>query len=256
MDDQYVTNIRNTGASDKFVGRYPLGKLISEAGGFGVVYETIHPELHQKCAVKILRNDRVDGELMLQIRKEVEKMAVLREHKNIVQELDAGEDNGQYFMVMELMHGSLADWIGKIPLDQAQWAFKEAAEGLKHIHDLDYVHQDIKPSNILLRYDQNKRIREVKISDFGLAISLNPQGSSILLSGSGTIGYQAPEVLNGGSPPTKESDIYSLGVTFYEVLTGRKPTSYAKSEKPSKLRKMPKKLAKQLDPLILKMIER
>lgn len=256
MNEQYVTNIRNTDNSEeRTVGRYPLGRTISEAGGFGVVYETVHPELNQKCAIKILRNERVDGEVMLQIRKESEKMAKLREHKNIVQELDAGEDDGQYFMVMELMHGSLSDWLGEIPLDQIQWTFKEAAEGLKHIHSLGYVHQDIKPSNILLRYDKEDKIREVKISDFGLAISLNPQGSSILLSGSGTLGYQAPEVLNG-EPPTAGSDIYSLGVTFYEVLTGQKPDNFGKSEKPSKLRKMPKKLAKRLDPLILKMLER
>lgn len=256
MGKKYATNIQpQEPVDERFIDRYKLGKMISDEGGFGTVYETVHPELHQKSAIKILRNKKgLDAKTMIKIRTESLKTAQLREHKNIIQELDAGDDDGQYFIVMELMHGSLADLIGEIPIDQVEWVFGEAAAGIKHIHSLGYVHQDIKPANFLLRYDLKERVREVKVSDFGLAISQDVQGSDLWLQG-GTREYMAPEVLKGNLP-TIQSDIYSLGVTFYEVLTGQKPTNYGKSEKPSKLRQMPRKLAKKLDPLILQMIER
>lgn len=234
----------------EYLGRYKLGELISDKGGFGAVYKTIHPELHEECAIKIFRNDRVDGEQMLLLRRESVKMAELRKHKNIVQELDAGEDNGRFFIVMELMDGSLEDWAGKLPLDQAERVFREIAEGVKHIHDNGYIHQDIKPSNILLRYDDEGRIREVKISDFGLAISLKTEGSRFLVGG--TMGFQAPEVIQG-HPPTPASDIYSLGVTFYYTLTGRMPDDFERSTPPSKLRPG---VPKRLDRLILRMLDR
>ena len=241
---------------DEHVGRYKLGELISDKGGFGLVYKTVHSELQEECAIKVFRNDKVDGEQMLLLRRESIKMAELRKHKNIVQELDAGLDAGEdkqkdkYFIVMELMDGSLGDWVGKLPLEQAEWVFREVAEGLKHIHDNEYVHQDIKPSNILLRYDAEGKIREAKIADFGLAISLNTEGSSFLIGG--TKGFQAPEVVQGGNP-TQASDIYSLGSTFYHVLTGKTSDDFEQSTPPSKLRKgVPKKL----DKLILSMLER
>jgi len=235
----------------EYVGRYKLGELISDKGGFGTVYKTIHPELREECAIKIFRNDRVDGEQLINfLKSEAPKMAKLRSHKNIVQVLDAGEDDGRYFILMELMDGSLDDWVGRLPLDQAEWVFREIAEGLKHIHDSGYVHQDIKPSNILLRYDDQGRIREVKISDFGLAISLRTEGSRILIGG--TMGFQAPEVIQG-NPPTPASDIYSLGVTFYYVLTGRMPNNFEDSTPPSKLRPG---VPKRLDKLILSMLSR
>lgn len=235
----------------EYVGRYKLGELISDKGGFGTVYKTIHPELSEECAIKIFRNDRVNGEQLINfLKSEAPKMARLRSHKNIVQVLDAGEDKGRYFILMELMDGSLGDWVGKLPPDRAEWVFKEIAEGVKHIHDNGYVHQDIKPSNILLRYDEEGGIREVKISDFGLAISLRTEGSRFLVGG--TMGFQAPEVMQG-HPPTPASDIYSLGVTFYYVLTGRMPDDFERSTPPSKLSSG---VSRRLDKLILNMLNR
>jgi serine/threonine protein kinase len=106
-----VTQIKQ----DQNVGRYKLSGVISNQGGFGIVYKTVHPETKEECAIKVFRNGRVDGEQMLLLRRESVKMAQLRKHKNIVQELDAGEADGKYFIVMELMDGSLNDWSPKIP---------------------------------------------------------------------------------------------------------------------------------------------
>jgi serine/threonine protein kinase len=133
---------------DKYIGRYKLGNIISDKGGFGIVYKTVHPEFKKEYAIKVFRNDRVDGEQMLQ-KREIINIAELSKHNNIVHEIDAGEDNGKYFMVMELMDGGLDDWIGKLPLEQAEWVFREVAEGLKHIHDNGYIHQRVfeKPSH-------------------------------------------------------------------------------------------------------------
>ncbi len=245
------------------IGKYRIGDLISDKGGFGWVYQAIHPDLNEVCAIKILRPERVSTEELLQLRKEGQKMAQLRKHKNILQELDAGlahlldadgnpvGDEEHFYILMELMDGSLADWVGKLDPREARLVFKEAAEGVQHIHSCGYVHQDIKPANILVRYSEGtQKIREVKLSDFGLASSLSAEGSSLLLQGSGTLPYMAPEVLSE-QPATPASDIYSLGVTFYEALTGQRPTQADRSLKPSALRKG---IPRGLDRMILAML--
>jgi serine/threonine protein kinase len=206
------------------LGKYrilePLGR-----GGMAQVYKAYHPQLDRYVAVKILRSDLVEEEEFLaRFRREARAVAALR-HPNIVQIYDFDVQNDYYYMVMELLEGdtlkaylnSLRIRNEKLPLGEIVRIFTDVLAGLAYAHGEGIIHRDLKPANIML----TKRGQAV-LTDFGIAQIIG--GTQYTVAGAlmGTLSYMAPEQgLNGHSDA--RSDIYSLGIAYYEALTGTVP---------------------------------
>ena len=200
-------------------GRYRLDKLIGE-GGFGRVYQGYDPELDRPIAVKIPRPDRLDSPAQADLfRDEAKRVARLR-HQGIVPVFDAGQDGAVFFIISDLIDGmNLAARIAAdrpSPRDAAR-IVAEVAEHLHHAHEQGYIHRDIKPANILI--DRQGR---TFLTDFGIAATEADLRRG--LETTGTLAYMAPEQLTGEPHLVgARTDIYSLGLVLYELLTGRRP---------------------------------
>ncbi len=211
--------------------RYRLSGRIGR-GGMAEVFEGHDDRLARPVAVKVLHPElSVYAGVRRRFESEARTAGRLT-HPNIVTIYDTGEDNGQAYIVMELVPGeSLADRLRRGPLDEGsvRAIAADVLAGLGAAHAAGIVHRDVKPANILLTTDGR-----AKVSDFGIAKSVQPAGTAGDLetaSGQlvGTAGYVAPERLNG-QPATPQSDLYSLGVVLYEALVGRKPFEQAVAE--------------------------
>lgn len=201
---------------------YTLRSLLG-LGAMGWVYLAKHQRLHRSCAVKILSPQLVnsDPQFVERFLNEGRAAAALI-HPNIVTVHAIGEANGFYFLEMEFVAGNslraLVEEEGPISAERATSITLKIAEGLAAAHKADILHRDLKPDNVLLTHQ-----RVPKIVDFGLA-------RQILIEGStpgrqefvGTPAYMAPELYQG-QPATPASDIYSLGITYFQLLTGRCP---------------------------------
>jgi len=206
------------------LGKYlilePLGR-----GGMAQVYKAYHPQLDRYVAVKILRSDLVEEEEFLaRFRREARAIAALR-HPNIVQIFDFDVQNDLYYMVMELLEGdTLKAYLNtlrvraeKLPLGEVVRIFMDVLSGLAYAHGEGIIHRDLKPANIMLT-----RRGQAVLTDFGIAQIVG--GTHYTVSGAlmGTLSYMAPEQgLHGHSDA--RSDIYSLGIAYYEALTGTVP---------------------------------
>lgn len=189
------------------------------AGGLGVVYEVQHLISQRREAMKILLPDQGSPEMVERFRREVQTLATLN-HVNIAQLHTAFYYENQLAMIMELIHGeTLRDLRLRmaITLPQALEYMAQALNALSYAHRLGVVHRDIKPSNIMITEGGF-----VKLLDFGIA--LTGHGSELTRAGYllGSLNYMSPEQV-GGSKATSRSDIYSVGVTLYELLTGTLP---------------------------------
>jgi serine/threonine protein kinase len=239
----------------KRVRDYKLLKKIGE-GGMGVVYKARHMRLGKIRAVKVLPQHLLDNEEVLErFRLEVENSGRL-EHPNIVQALDAGEEDGVHFLVMEYVDGYNLDELiqkhGRLTVGAACEVIRQAAVGLQHADELFLVHRDIKPSNLMLT-----RSGRVKILDLGLARLIAEQGvaSRITLPGGamGTMDYMAPEQWEDASSVDIRADIYSLGCTLYYLLTAKVPyggetiSSALKKQKAHREDPVPSVLAERAD---------
>jgi len=201
-------------------GRYEILEEVG-MGGMAHVYKARCHLLNRIVAIKMLRNDLEGGEEFIQrFNREAQSAAGLT-HPNIVSIYDVGEDNGNHYIVMEYMEGiTLKEYIkqkGKLDSHEAAYIASEICSALEAAHDKNIVHRDIKPHNIMITTDNR-----VKVTDFGIARASNNAtmhvGDSIL----GSVHYISPEQARGGYVDCK-SDIYSLGIVFYEMLTGRVP---------------------------------
>ena len=197
-------------------------------GGMGAVYRAIHVHLERIVAVKVLPPDRTrDPHAIARFRREMRAVGKLH-HPNIVVAHDAGEADGTHFLVMELVDGAdasrLVHAIGPLPVANAAEIVRQAAAGLQHAHEHGLVHRDIKPSNLIVT-----RAGEVKVLDLGLALLAGPQAAGDELTGEsqmmGTADYMAPEQTGNSHGVDIRADIYSLGCTFYKLLTGTAPFS-------------------------------
>lgn len=190
------------------------------AGGLGVVYEVQHVISQRREAMKILLPDQTGApEMVERFRREVQTLAALN-HMNIATLHTAFYYENQLAMVMELIHGeTLRDRRLKaaIPLPQALDVMSQVLRALVYAHGLGVVHRDIKPSNIMITPEG-----VVKLLDFGIAVT--NQATHLTRAGFlvGSLDYMSPEQVNGGRA-TARSDIYSVGVTLYELLAGRLP---------------------------------
>jgi serine/threonine protein kinase len=194
-------------------------------GGMGVVYKARQPKLNRLVALKILAKEREkDPRFAERFLREAQALARLS-HANIVTVHDFGEADGLFFLLMEYVDGmNLREILraGKMAPDQALAIVPRICEALQYAHEHGIVHRDIKPENILL--DKQGR---VKIADFGIAKILGTQQKEEKLTGEqqsiGTPHYMAPEQVEKPSTVDHRADIYSLGVVFYEMLTGELP---------------------------------
>lgn len=198
------------------VGRYQIIEELGR-GAMGIVYRGFDPMIGRTVAIKTVQLDAGDPELLKRFRREAQSAGVLS-HPNIVTVYDAGEDQGLFYIAMELVEGETLQKMllrGPIPVEQAIPLVEQIAAALDHAHGHNIVHRDVKPANIVVSGAQ------VKVMDFGIA---KLTGSTMTSTGQvlGTPSYMSPEAVKGLSVDGR-SDIFSLGVILYEMLTGMKP---------------------------------
>jgi len=207
----------------KRILNYEIKKLLGE-GGMGNVYLAEHTQLGRKVAVKSLHPQLVKNEgLRARFKNEASTMAHLQ-HPKIVTLYDYVEEKDGLFLVMEFVEGlPLDEYIkeksGPIPSEIAIPMMMQILDAFSYAHSKGIVHRDIKPSNIIIS-DRD----EIKILDFGIAKLLSEAGNKLTKTGTqmGTVFYMSPEQVQGKDIDIR-SDIYSLGVTFYQMLTGISP---------------------------------
>ncbi len=200
--------------------RYKIIKSIGE-GGMANVYLAWDTILEREVAVKVLRGDLADDEKFVRrFQREANSASSLR-HPNIVEMYDVGEDNGKYFIVMEYVNGktlkNLIKKRGALNLTEAIDIMLQLTSGIACAHDSYIIHRDIKPQNVMILEDGR-----VKITDFGIAMALNSNELTQTNSVMGSVHYLPPEQASGNGSTIK-SDIYSLGILMFELLTGKVP---------------------------------
>ena len=194
-----------------------LGKIGS--GGMSLVYKGRDQKLNRYVAVKVLKSEyREDKNFVRKFREEAQAAACLA-HPNIVNVYDVGEEQGIHYIVMELVEGiTLKNYIerkGKLTIKEATSIGIQVSMGLEVAHNNEIVHRDIKPQNIMISKDG-----KVKVMDFGIAKAATSE--TIASNAMGSVHYTSPEQARGGYSDAK-SDIYSLGIVMFEMVTGRVP---------------------------------
>ncbi|MCU0723777.1 MAG: protein kinase, partial [Planctomycetes bacterium] len=178
-------------------------------------------------ALKVLPEEFAHREKAVRLLKREASAAVQLSHPGIVRIFSTGEEQGKRYISMEYIEGpdlaTVLDRKGKIPADAAEGILRQALDALGYAHRAGVIHKDIKPSNIMLTEDTPAG--RVKITDFGIARVVTDQiGFSRTLSVRGTLPYMSPQQI-AGEPADAQSDLYSLGITFYEMLAGEPPFS-------------------------------
>ena len=204
----------------KINDRYQIIKSIGE-GGMANVYLAYDTILDRNVAVKVLRGDLATDEKFVRRYQREALSASSLSHPNIVEVYDVGEDNGQYYIVMEYIEGcqlkQLLKKRGRLTLSEVIDIMLQITDGLSVAHDAYIIHRDIKPQNIMI-LDSGL----VKITDFGIAMAMNSTQLTQTNSVMGSVHYLPPEQANGKGS-TLQSDIYSMGILMYELLTGELP---------------------------------
>lgn len=189
------------------------------SGGMADVYKAMDHRLNRFVAVKVLKQEySSDTKFVTKFRAEAQSVAGLS-HPNVVGVYDVGEENELYYIVMELVEGiTLKKYIekkGKLDIKEALGITIQIAQGLEAAHSSHIIHRDIKPQNIII-----SREGRVKVTDFGIAKAAS--SNTITSNAMGSVHYISPEQARGGFIDEK-SDIYSLGITMYEMISGRVP---------------------------------
>ena len=205
---------------DKLSDRYQIIKSIGEGGMANVflAYDTI---LERNVAVKVLRGDLANDEKFVRRFQREALSASSLTNENIVEVYDVGEDKGEYYIVMEYVEGkhlkNLLKKRGKLTIAEVIDIMLQVTSGLSVAHDSYIIHRDIKPQNIMILENGI-----VKLTDFGIAVAMNSTQLTQTNSVMGSVHYLPPEQASGKGA-TLQSDIYSLGILMYELLTGKLP---------------------------------
>ena len=204
----------------KINDRYQIIKTLGE-GGMANVYLAHDTYLDRNVAVKVLRGDLANDEKFVRRFQREALSATSLSHPNIVEIYDVGEDDGQYYIVMEYVDGKTLKQVlkqrGHLSVTEVIDIMLQVTDGMAHAHDAYIIHRDIKPQNIMILSNGM-----IKITDFGVAIALNSTQLTQTNSVMGTVHYIPPEQANGKGS-TIRSDIYSMGIMMYELLTGFLP---------------------------------
>ena len=204
----------------KINDRYEIIKSIGE-GGMANVYLGYDTILDRNVAIKVLRGDLANDEKFVRRFQREALSASSLSHPNIVAMYDVGEDDGLYYIVMEYVEGKTLKQLlkkrGSLTLSEAIDIMLQLTDGMAHAHDSYIVHRDLKPQNIMIQDDG-----QIKITDFGIAMALNSTQLTQTNSVMGSVHYLPPEQA-AGKGTTIKSDIYSMGIIFYELLTGELP---------------------------------
>ena len=234
LDSGWDTQRKTSPASPvepRRLGDYELHQRLGR-GGMGVVYKARHVLLNQIVALKVLPEKYLDEpQAVSRFRREMQLIGAL-DHPNIVQARNAGEHQGVHYLVMEFVDGITLEQLSSspeepLPVGAACELVRQAALGLQHAHLHGLVHRDVKPANLMLSADGT-----VKILDLGLARLRADQQAARQLSGQGvsepgiaigTVDYMAPEQWEDSSSVDIRADIYSLGCTLFQLLTGKPP---------------------------------
>jgi tetratricopeptide (TPR) repeat protein/predicted Ser/Thr protein kinase len=208
--------VRGTALADRYEIIEELGK-----GGMGRVYRVEDTKLNQEIALKLIKPEIArDKKIIERFRNELKTTRMIA-HKNVCRMFDLGEAEGVHFITMEYVRGedlkSMIRMSGQLGIGTAINIAKQVCEGLAESHRLGVLHRDLKPSNIMIDRDGNARIM-----DFGIARSLESEeltGTGVII---GTPKYVSPEQVEG-KEIDQRSDIYSLGIILYEMVTGRVP---------------------------------
>ncbi len=200
--------------------RYQITKLIGR-GGMAEVYLAWDSILNREVAVKVLKSDMSDDDVALE-RFSREAGAITQlSHPNIVDVYDVGDEGKKHYIVMEYVKGytlkQLIKKRGAIPYKEAVWIMRQIAGALMEAHRNGIIHRDVKSQNVLIKPDGT-----IKLSDFGIALANGSMQITSKNSVLGSVHYLAPE-LSRGRHASMQSDIYSLGIVFYELLTGDVP---------------------------------
>jgi serine/threonine protein kinase/tetratricopeptide (TPR) repeat protein len=254
--------VRELTTGSTFAGRYQVIEELGH-GGMGRVYKVLDMDIKEKIALKLLRPEiALDKETIERFSNEL-KLARKIRHKNICGMFDLGKAEGTTFITMEFVPGQdlkrLIRQTGQLGAGRAVSIAKQVSEGLAEAHHLGVIHRDLKPQNIMVDEDGNARIM-----DFGIARSLS--GKSITGAGVmiGTPEYMSPEQVEG-KEIDQRSDIYSLGVILFEMVTGRVPFEgdtpltiavKHKSERPPNPRELNAQIPEELSRVLLRCLEK
>jgi eukaryotic-like serine/threonine-protein kinase len=210
-------------------GKYRVTRILGE-GGMGVVVAAVHEQLDQPVALKFLLPDLVSSSEIVQRFTREARAAVKIHSEHVARVLDVGTtETGTPFMVMEYLEGGdLAEVLasrGPLPVQEAVGYLLEACEAIAEAHSLGVVHRDLKPANLFLaRKPSGKPV--VKVLDFGISKAPSTSRDAVVTSAKammGSPGYMSPEQMVDGSTAVARSDIWSLGVVLYELLSGTLP---------------------------------
>jgi len=204
------------------------------SGGMAVVYRAVQDPLGRTVAIKALKSSAAAEEhVVTRFEREAKSLAVLQ-HENIIHVYDFHRERGALFIVMEYVQGidlyDLLEKCGRLPYDVAAIIAMQVARALDYVHYRSIVHRDIKPANIMI-----SRAGGVKVMDFGIARDTNFADLTEAGTGIGTPAYMSPEQVLGDKLDAR-SDIFSLGVVLYQMVTGKKP--FVEDEKRSAMHKI------------------
>lgn len=241
------------------IGRYKVLREIGR-GGMGIVYKAVDPSTKKDVAIKVLHPSMVDRTSVERFNREGRAMAKLK-HPNIVEVVDFGAQEGTHFFAMEYIEGKSLKWMiseeGTLPLQKTLNIIKQVAQALAYAHAEGMIHRDIKPANVMI--DRNG---VAKVMDFGLVQIPGVTRVTGTDTAVGTPEYISPEQLSGEEVDNR-TDIYSLGITMYEMVAGTTPfkgeTSYAvlmkhKYETPPPLKTFRGDVPREIEDIVMKAI--
>ncbi len=253
---------RELATGSVFANRYQVIEELGK-GGMGKVYRVLDKKLNEEVALKLVKPEIASDKKTLERFKNELKLARKVSQKNVGRMFDLGEENGTHYITMEYVPGedlkSFIRRVGQIPIGKSISIAKQLCEGLSEAHGIGIIHRDLKPSNIMIDKDGNARIM-----DFGIARSLKGKGITGAGVMIGTPEYMSPEQVEGKDVEAR-SDIYSLGIILYEMLTGKVPfegeTPFSvgvkqKSEAPEDPRALNPSIPADLSSMILKCLEK